>query len=53
MYVFSRLNEVRDITEGWLREYNEERPHESLRNMTPVEYLLSEKGEEISNLLRH
>ena len=25
-YVFNRLSEVRDITENWLREYNEQRP---------------------------
>lgn len=53
MYVFSRLSEVRNITEDWLIEYNEERPHESLGNMTPTEYLLSQQGDEISNLLRY
>ncbi|EAA4125117.1 transposase, partial [Salmonella enterica subsp. enterica serovar Kentucky] len=26
------------ITEKWLSEYNCERPHESLNNMTPEEY---------------
>ena len=52
MYVFSRLSEVRDLTEKWLKEYNEERPHESLGNMTPVEYLES-KQPETSILLRH
>ncbi|EBB5259061.1 transposase, partial [Salmonella enterica] len=31
-------NEVREITEKWLSEYNCERPHESLNNMTPEEY---------------
>ena len=52
MYVFSRLSEVRDLTEKWLKEYNEERPHESLDNMTPVEYLES-KQPETSILLRY
>ncbi len=33
-----KLNEVREITEIWLSEYNCERPHESLNNMTPEEY---------------
>jgi len=28
--VFDTLEEVRQITEIWLREYNEERPHNSL-----------------------
>lgn len=38
MYVFQQLKEVRDITYRWLMEYNEERPHESLGNLTPTEY---------------
>lgn len=36
--LFRSLNEVREITEKWLSEYNCERPHESLNNMTPEEY---------------
>ena len=39
-YLFRTLNEVREITEKWLSEYNSERPHESLNNMTPEEYRL-------------
>jgi len=39
LYIFSKLSEVREVTERWLREYNEERPHESLGNLTPSEYL--------------
>lgn len=38
-YVFSRLSEVREITENWLKEYNEQRPHESLGDLTPAEFL--------------
>jgi len=45
MFVFQSLSEVREQTEKWLREYNEERPHESLGNMTPREYLLTQKPE--------
>lgn len=37
-YLFRTLNEVREITDKWLSEYNCERPHESLNNMTPEEY---------------
>jgi putative transposase len=33
----SRLVEL--ATENWVTEYNEERPHESLGNLTPKEYL--------------
>jgi putative transposase len=34
-YLFRTLNEAREITERWLNEYNSERPHESLNNLTP------------------
>ncbi len=45
MYVFRRLEEVREQTERWMKEYNEERPHESLGNLTPREYLLAKHPE--------
>ena len=37
-YLFRTLNELHEITEKWLSEYNCERPHESLNNMTLEEY---------------
>lgn len=37
-YIFNSLHEVREITENWLEQYNNERPHESLDNLTPREY---------------
>ncbi len=40
MHVFRALNEVRELTENWLREYNEERTHGSLGDLTPWEYLV-------------
>jgi len=45
MFVFQTLNEVREQTEMWLKEYNEERPHDALGDMTPREYLLTQKPE--------
>jgi len=33
---------VREQTEMWLNEYNEERPHDSLGDMTPREFLLTQ-----------
>lgn len=47
-YLFRTLNEVRKITERWLAEYNSERPHESLNNLTPEEYRLMTETPEIS-----
>ena len=53
MYVFRYLSEVREITENWITEYNEERPHESLGNLTPTEYLSKHLKQENSNLDWH
>ncbi len=39
-YIFKNLKEVTEITEQWMNQYNKERPHQSLKNMTPVEYSL-------------
>ena len=36
--LFESLDEVRDAAWEWLLEYNEERPHDSLDDMTPLEY---------------
>lgn len=41
MYIFKHLSEVRDITDRWITEYNEQRPHESLGNLTPREYMIT------------
>lgn len=38
MYVFRNLTEVREHTERWLHDYNEEIPHDSLGDLTPAEY---------------
>ena len=38
-YVFDSIDEVRSITETWLREYNEERPHDSLGRVPPLTFL--------------
>lgn len=49
MHVFKTLNEVREITENWIREYNEERPHDSLGDLTPWEYRVKHERLENSN----
>ena len=50
-YVFNRLSEVRNIVDEWITQYNEQRPHESLNNLTPEEFAL--KHAENSSLELH
>ena len=52
-YLFKNLSEVREITDRWITEYNEERPHDSLNDMTPREHLLLNGQLENSNSERH
>lgn len=37
-YVFFDLFEVKELTDNWIKEYNNERPHEALNNLTPNEW---------------
>jgi len=36
---FTSLAEVKQMTEQWIQEYNDERPHASLNYVTPNQYL--------------
>jgi len=38
IYNFDNLQEVRLMSEEWMYHYNYERPHESLGDLTPIEY---------------
>jgi putative transposase len=40
-YLFEDLDQVREITWQWMREYNEERPHDALGNVPPASYRLA------------
>lgn len=37
-YLFFDLYQVRQLTQDWIEEYNQRRPHEALNNQTPVEW---------------
>lgn len=39
-YLFETLDEVREITYQWMWEYNNIRPHDSLMNLPPTQFLL-------------
>lgn len=50
LYMFRNLHEVREATYWWKIEYNEQRPHDSLGDLTPAEYLLKNAGNSIFQL---
>lgn len=52
-YIFKNLDEVRNITFKWMKEYNEERPHESLGNTTSIDYKICRDGIINSNYKWH
>ena len=33
-----KVYKARRITEEWMENYNKERPHDALENLTPLEY---------------
>jgi putative transposase len=37
--LFNTLSEVQSIADAWLSDYNEYRPHESLGNVPPIEFM--------------
>jgi len=41
VYLFEDLDDVREVTDIWLQDYNTQRSHDSLMKLTPEEYRLS------------
>ncbi len=37
-YLFNYLRKVRALTEEWIEEYTDRRPHEALQNLKPSEW---------------
>jgi len=38
-YLFDSLQEVKKVTAKWMRSYNYERPHQSLGNLSPIDFV--------------
>ena len=50
-YLFDSLEQVREITELWIQEYNEERPHDSLGCVPPLTFMPRPATEESTSAL--
>lgn len=42
---FMSIDHARRVIEEWRIEYNQERPHSSLRNLTPDQFRLEQENE--------
>ena len=49
-HLFTRLDDVREAAYWWMLEYNQQRPHESLGDLTPAEYRQQHAGSSTSAL---
>ena len=50
LYLFRDLAEVRETTYWWIIDYNEQRPHDALGDLTPAEYMEQNAGNSILQL---
>jgi len=44
-HLFDSINQVRDLTESWIPQYNEERPHDSLGRVPPLMFMPRQTNE--------
>jgi putative transposase len=49
-WVFQSVAEVQDLSDEWLADYNENRPHDSLGGIPPAQFLPRSKAPELSTI---
>ena len=49
-WVFSSVEQVQDLSDEWLADYNENRPHDLLGGIPPAHFLPRPKAPELSTL---
>lgn len=47
-YIFRNIDQVRQITNQWMEDYNKMRPHDSLDGLSPINYRKSFGNNELS-----
>jgi putative transposase len=50
LYLFRGMDEVREASYWWMIQYNEQRLHDSLDDLTPMEYFSKNAGNSILKL---
>jgi putative transposase len=49
MHIFENLHQVKEKTEEFIEDYNNNHPHDSLNNMSPVEFMKTKYQKKVSN----
>jgi putative transposase len=43
-YIFDTIDEVREVTQNWVEDYNNERPHDALGGLPPIKYRIKNEN---------
>ena len=47
--IFEDITQVRELSMNWMEDYNNNHPHASLGNKSPLEFMKSRNKKEMSN----